>query len=100
MFLAFLQANKSRIPVTWDYSGVQYLFKLVLSSNLNLYLLLSLQCMGKAKLTAGFARQKHDHELRFKLVPRTWRDERPRFQCVAFRHDSVDDWGRTGTPKE
>jgi len=27
MFLAFLQANKSRKPVTWDYSAVQYLFK-------------------------------------------------------------------------
>jgi hypothetical protein len=54
MFLAFLQANKSRIPVTWDYSGVQYLFKLVLSSNLNWKSLLPLQCMGKTKLIASF----------------------------------------------
>jgi len=27
-------------------------------------------------------------------------DERLHFERVAFRHDSVEDWGGTGTPKE
>jgi hypothetical protein len=56
MFLAFLQANKSRIPVTWDYSGVQYLFKVVLSSNVNWKIAVTFVEHGQRVLSAGLER--------------------------------------------
>src|SRR5437016_11859937 len=90
-FLLFLQANKSRIPVTWDYSGVQYLFKLVPSSNLNWNIAVAFAEHGQSEVERRLlsARQKHNHELRFKLVSRKLCDEQCHFECVPFRHDSV-----------